>query len=66
MIEKFHWLKQNIFGIEFNAFDVNEIVKHIKIKHLPENSPVYLSGDADRNLFFILRGKVSVGTDNMN
>ena len=66
MIEKFHWLRQNIFGIEFNAIDVNEVFKHIKIKYLPENSPVYLSGDVDWNLFFILRGKVSIGSDNMN
>jgi len=47
VIEKFHWLRQNIFGIEFNAIDVNEVFKDIKIKYLPENSPVYLSGDVD-------------------
>ena len=62
-IEKFHWLKNNIFGIEFNSLDAAELAKHIKVKYLPENSVVFLTGDMEKTAYFILRGKVAVGLD---
>ena len=61
MIEKFYWFKQNIFGIEFNNLDATELSRHIRIKYYEANKPVFVPGESDRNLYFILKGKVIIG-----
>lgn len=63
LLERFPWFRENIFGISFNNVDANELFKHVKIKHYPANSVVYLPGDMDRSLFFILRGRVVMGVE---
>lgn len=63
LCESFYWLKDNIFGIEFNSTDVIELIKHVKVRCYKPNQVVYLPGDNDQNLYFILRGKVAVGAE---
>lgn len=52
-----------MFGMDFNHLDASELVKHVKIKYYKANSVVYTPGETDRNLYFILRGKVTVGSE---
>jgi len=41
LCECFYWMKHNIFGFEFGSSEVNELIKHVKVKFYKANQVVY-------------------------
>jgi hypothetical protein len=63
LLERMPWYSENIFGMNFNSDDALELFKHVKVKFYRANELVYCPGETDRNLYFILRGRVAVGVE---
>lgn len=49
--------------MDLNHMDAIELVRHVKVKNFKKNQVVYTPGDMDRNLYFILKGKVTMGVE---
>jgi hypothetical protein len=61
LLESFHWFRENMYDMEFNATDAAELFKYVKVKFYKPRETVFQPGYSDRSLYFILRGRVSVG-----